>query len=1045
MLRRLLFLLACLLAQPAGAQITHFSTDVEVAIDRGLQWLDDEGFYEGICGPLVPGSQEWGRGHDPGGLVALALLEKRRDASQNAVSSGYAHSTVENQARIDSLMGLLIDRIDASAADDFRAYQDGGDLMALSVYYMTGGPNPGALMAVNKIFDRIAVNQGPHGYWGYSSGAEADSSTTQLVVAGLAAARRVFTSTPGYAGDPNRLATLDGLAAIARQSYVDNGTSDLPDAPEERGHPYVRGRDANSLQQTASGLWIQLVGGADLNGPSVQGYLRWLQLRYQYTTMNFDAGENARYYYYYFWSFAKAMGFLEGAPIDPAAGNLSPVSMGRLPAGDAPAIMSRQTNLDPALMPRPASFGNDGPGYYADPHEQPRWYFDLAYTLLTQQDAAGRFVTIGAIPPNPAGGPHRPQFCADQAFAILVLQRSLGGGCIDTDGDNVCDDEDNCVLTPNPDQADVDGNGVGDICEDTEICCEICDVAVLTSVEQCARAGGVRVADAACCPEVCCQMPDGTIELTHAEECIPVGGIFVELELCDAPPPAPEVCCSLGPDDLQLMPLVLCEGLEGQWGDAAECRDVCCVGEAGAQIQPSALCEGEALPANECVAEVCCLVEGELGLALLEQCTNMGQVQPSLAWCADTLCCALDDGPRVLNPAECLAAEGVEAPADACEAVCCQSGPEGDFALVPPHVCQADGGAEQPADACVDVCCLGEDQVAATTIPAGACPGEQLPEEQCESVCCVVEQEEPGETSRFQCDETGRVAPVEWCDESICCLLRDGTVESLQPAFCAEQAGIEHPADACIEICCTLLNGPETLATIQCSMRDGVPTEPEACVPDICCAVGDERSVTNAEECAAQGGREAPMNWCAPDVCCLLRDGTTENMRPNECAERGLETDMDQCAEVCCRRADREVPERTTAGTCKAWMGMEVDDDACVEDPVVCCKYDDGTARLQDLSACLESGGAEADLRVCQEQQDRDSAPPAPPADAGPPDDSIDAGEPETDATSMADGGLPSDPTSEPDTGCSQSPDGGMPVWCLALFPLALARRRRRG
>ena len=212
MKRSLFGLLCLLLASPAGAQgPTAFSNDVETAIDRGLQWFDDRGYYfDGICPPQDDGAQaQWGQSHDPGGLVALALLEKRRDASQNAVSAGYVHATVENQARIDSLVGLLIDRVALSDAGDFRAYQDGGDLMALSVYYMTGGPNAGALMAVNKIFDRVANNQGDHGYWGYSSGDETDSSTTQLVMAGLAAARRVFTPSPGYAGDPVRLATLD--------------------------------------------------------------------------------------------------------------------------------------------------------------------------------------------------------------------------------------------------------------------------------------------------------------------------------------------------------------------------------------------------------------------------------------------------------------------------------------------------------------------------------------------------------------------------------------------------------------------------------------------------------------------------------------------------------------------------------------------------------------------------------------------------------------------------------------------------------------------
>ncbi len=44
---------------------------------------------------------------------------------------------------------------------------------------------------------------------------------------------------------------------------------------------------------------------------------------------------------------------------------------------------------------------------------------------------------------------------------------NLGG---DTDGDGVCDDEDNCPDTPNADQADSDNDGVGDVCDTVDPC-----------------------------------------------------------------------------------------------------------------------------------------------------------------------------------------------------------------------------------------------------------------------------------------------------------------------------------------------------------------------------------------------------------------------------------------------------------------------------------------------------------------------------------------------------------------------------------------------
>ena len=38
-------------------------------------------------------------------------------------------------------------------------------------------------------------------------------------------------------------------------------------------------------------------------------------------------------------------------------------------------------------------------------------------------------------------------------------------GCEDADGDGVCDSADNCINTPNPDQADTDNDGFGDVCD----------------------------------------------------------------------------------------------------------------------------------------------------------------------------------------------------------------------------------------------------------------------------------------------------------------------------------------------------------------------------------------------------------------------------------------------------------------------------------------------------------------------------------------------------------------------------------------------------
>ncbi|WP_317166951.1 thrombospondin type 3 repeat-containing protein [Winogradskyella ursingii] len=54
---------------------------------------------------------------------------------------------------------------------------------------------------------------------------------------------------------------------------------------------------------------------------------------------------------------------------------------------------------------------------------------------------------------------------ADQADAD---GNGIGDACQDTDNDTILDVNDNCPDTPNPNQADADSNGIGDACQDTD-------------------------------------------------------------------------------------------------------------------------------------------------------------------------------------------------------------------------------------------------------------------------------------------------------------------------------------------------------------------------------------------------------------------------------------------------------------------------------------------------------------------------------------------------------------------------------------------------
>ena len=432
----------CLSSANLGfAEETNFSRDVAAAIDDGIDWLDSQNVFSN---PGSVGSQS----SNALGLAALAIMERRISADQNAAPTGYDNATPPDQQKIQTLMTYIINRATGAS---FYAYRDGGDLMAISLYVRTGGPSTAAaITAINNIFDRINSNQGGYGFWHYR-GPGNDSSTTQLVVAGLAGAKAVF-SDPRFS-DPVRLNQLDTLTANAADAYAnDSSNGNLPN--DGRGYGYSPSYSP-SYQQTASGLWAQIIGGYDLNSVSVQQYLRWLYLRYNYETIASYRNSWNNAHLYYMWSSAKAYTFLEDSGAIANAGNIDTSDLGTLPSNLAPSENARLMRRDPNADPRVARRGAGGAGYYSSIHEQPRWYYDYAYTLMGLQDANGQIRSnIGQW-----------NSIAAHSYALLVLERSVGGGCVDSDGDEACDAEDNCPSIPNPDQIDSDSDGVGDLCD----------------------------------------------------------------------------------------------------------------------------------------------------------------------------------------------------------------------------------------------------------------------------------------------------------------------------------------------------------------------------------------------------------------------------------------------------------------------------------------------------------------------------------------------------------------------------------------------------
>lgn len=87
-----------------------------------------------------------------------------------------------------------------------------------------------------------------------------------------------------------------------------------------------------------------------------------------------------------------------------------------------------------------------------------RGIFSGQFTLDPNGDADG-----DGVPNAEDNCPNTPN--ADQADSD---GNGIGDACQDTDGDTVLDINDNCPDTPNLDQQDADGNGIGDACQDSD-------------------------------------------------------------------------------------------------------------------------------------------------------------------------------------------------------------------------------------------------------------------------------------------------------------------------------------------------------------------------------------------------------------------------------------------------------------------------------------------------------------------------------------------------------------------------------------------------
>jgi len=354
----------------------------------------------------------WGRqdqagsiGGDATGLALLCLLEQPESADFRARRLGYRALDPERQERVRRAVAFM-------AANPSRGgrmiYGQGASLMAMAVYLATGGDDPAEGWdirgAVQEMVDNLVQRQGNNQEQCSGGGWNYDW--------------------PGNDGDMS--VTQFGMAGLSAASFVvEDADATLPDAVHfidsakdpSGGHTYRGCNGGATHSMSASGLWTYRLAGVHQTDERVQSVLAWLSDHYQYERNRVSGS-----YFYYLWAASKGMEV-----------SVRPQEAGGGTFGD-----------DIGGLRDPVEDGY--------PEEVPSWYYDFAWSLVGLQAEDGHWGPVHDV-------------VADTSFGCLVLERSLGGVCLEHDQDDVCDIEDNCPGLHNPDQEDSDDDGLGDGCD----------------------------------------------------------------------------------------------------------------------------------------------------------------------------------------------------------------------------------------------------------------------------------------------------------------------------------------------------------------------------------------------------------------------------------------------------------------------------------------------------------------------------------------------------------------------------------------------------